>query len=377
MSPEHLTISFIRRGFSASGGAESYLMRLARGISERGHAANLFTSGEWPPDAWPFGKLTHVRSRSPREFADKIQRLQLRDGCDVVFSLERVWSCDVYRAGDGVHQSWLARRAKFATPWEKVSHSFNRKHIAILALERSLFARGGAARVVANSEMVRRDLIEFYAYPAEKIDLVRNGIPVAAFASSAELRDRSRRELKLAADEIAALFVGSGWERKGLRFAIDAIEQCQDPRLRLFVVGRGNEGDFRSRSVRFLDVVTDLRSLYAAADVFILPTLYDPFSNACLEAMASGLPVITTRANGFAEIVTQNVHGTIVNSAADVPALREAISYWSDAERRTAAKPLIQAHATAFDISENVERTLAILVQAASAESTSGKIRKT
>ncbi|MEP6937056.1 MAG: glycosyltransferase family 4 protein [Chthoniobacterales bacterium] len=373
MTVEQLTIGLIRRGFSASGGAESYLKRLARGVVERGHAVHLFTSGDWPPDEWPFGTVTSVPSRSPRDFADQVAKIQPRSRCDVVLSLERVWRCDVYRAGDGVHQRWLRRRAKFATPWQRVAHSFNRKHRDILRLEASLFAAAGATRVIANSEMVKREITQSYGYPAESIDVVRNGVPLDTFRPSPELRDRHRTALGIERDETVLLFVGSGWERKGLRFAIEAVEASDDPWLRLLVAGHGRESYSRSAKVRFRGAVTDLAALYSAADIFILPTLYDPFSNACLEAMASGLPVITTSANGFAEIVDQNVHGTIVDPAGDMPALQKAIRYWSNAERRASARPTILQRAGGFDISRNVEETLRILLQAsASAASTSG-----
>jgi UDP-glucose:(heptosyl)LPS alpha-1,3-glucosyltransferase len=123
--------------------------------------------------------------------------------------------------------------------------------------------------------------------------------------------------------------------------------------------------------------VADLRAAYAAADIFILPTIYDPFSNGCLEALASGLPVVTTRGNGFSEIIENDVHGSVVDSPTNVAALREAIRFWSDSARRASARPVILERASQFDISKNVEETLAILIQAASAASASGKIRKT
>ena len=172
--------------------------------------------------------------------------------------------------------------------------------------------------------------------------------------------------MKLQDNEIALLFVGSGWERKGLRFALDAIERCQDLKLRLLVAGRGNARGYKSSRVQFLGEVVDLVPIYAAADIFILPTIYDPFSNACLEALASGLPVITTRSNGFSEIIENSAHGSIVDLANDVEALHNAILFWSDKTRRSSARSTITQRAAKFDIAKNVEQTLAILIQAAS-----------
>ena len=102
--------------------------------------------------------------------------------------------------------------------------------------------------------------------------------------------------------------------------------------------------------------------VYAAADIFILPTIYDPFSNACLEALACGLPVITTRSNGFSEIIENGVHGSIVDYAGDLAGLRDAIRFWSDPSRRAAARSANSQLSTQFDILRNIEGTLQILL---------------
>jgi UDP-glucose:(heptosyl)LPS alpha-1,3-glucosyltransferase len=223
----------------------------------------------------------------------------------------------------------------------------------------------GADRVIANSQMVKDEIVDLYHYRPDKIDIVRNGVPFEQFQFSAELRRKSRTDLDLQPEDIAVLFVGTGWERKGLRFALDAVEACDNPKVRLLVAGRGDRADYESMRAQFLGEVADLLPVYAAADIFILPTVYDPFSNACLEALASGLPVITTRANGFSEIIEDKIHGSIVDLASDVPALRNGLELWSDPTRRSAARSAIFKRASEFDISRSVEKTLAILVQVA------------
>jgi UDP-glucose:(heptosyl)LPS alpha-1,3-glucosyltransferase len=366
MSNEKLTIGFVRRGYSATGGAEAYLQRLARGIVDLGHEVRLITTQEWPASAWTFGEITQLHARSTTAFADELEESRPQIRCDLLMSLERVWRCDVYRAGDGVHRAWLERRKRFATALQKLFQLFNRKHDGILRLEKSLFADGCVGRVIANSDMVKKEIVDLYSYPADKIDIVHNGVPIDRFRFDSARRERGRADLKLRDDEIALLFVGSGWERKGLRFAVDAIERCQDLKLRLLVAGRGNPRGYKSNCVQFLGEVVDLVPIYAAADIFILPTIYDPFSNACLEALASGLPVITTRSNGFSEIIENDVHGSIVDLANDVEGLRNAILLWSDKARRSSARSTIMERAGQFDIAKNVEQTLAILIQAAS-----------
>src|SRR5205823_2820344 len=294
---------------------------------------------------------------------------------DALFSLERVWSCDVYRAGDGVHRAWLVRRRNFELPLKQFVRALNRKHRDLLQLEESLLADRKAARVIVASQMVKNEIVDFYAYPAGNIDIIRNGVPLDKFRFDPEVRQKTREDLKLKPDQIALLFAGSGWERKGLLFAIEAMQLCKNRNMRLLVAGRGNQRSYKSKRVQFLGEVLDLVRIYAAADIFILPTIYDPFSNACLEALACGLPVITTRANGFSEIIEDGVHGSIVDFANDLVGLRDAIQLWSDAARRATVRPTNIQCAAQFDISRNVARTLEILTQAATrAASTSGKI---
>src|SRR6266513_1118973 len=135
-----LAIGFVRRGYSQTGGAEAYLERLAPGVVEAGHDGHLITTKEWPQENWPFGTITRLRAKSSIGFADELEQIRSHIRCDALLSLERVWSCDVYRAGDGVHRAWLERRRKFELPLKRFVRCLNSKHQDLLRLEQSLFA---------------------------------------------------------------------------------------------------------------------------------------------------------------------------------------------------------------------------------------------
>jgi len=377
MTRENLKIGFVRRGFSPSGGAEAYLRRLGHGVLAAGHEVMLFTTRAWPESEWP-GKINRITASGPIEFADELERVNPRNHCHLLISLERVWCCDFFRAGDGVHRAWLERRAGFDAPLRRLARAFSRKHEGILQLEKALLGNGGASRVIANSAMVRDEIVNYYGFPADAIDLIRNGVRVSEFGPAPLKRAAARSQLHLAETDIAVLFLGSGWERKGLRFAITAVESLRDHRMRLLVAGRGNQSRFRSRYAQFFGEVGDVRPLFSAADIFLLPTLYDPFSNASLEAMAAGLPVVTTRANGCSEIIEEKIHGSIVDRADNIAALGEALRFWSDESRRKKAQLVLLEHATQFDLSRHIAQTLeTVLSYPEAAASTSGKIRKT
>jgi UDP-glucose:(heptosyl)LPS alpha-1,3-glucosyltransferase len=221
--------------------------------------------------------------------------------------------------------------------------------------------------------MVVNEITDLYRYPADNIDIVPNGVPIEKFRLDPALREKARAELKLKDGEIVLLFAGSGWERKGLLFAIEAMALCKNQKMRLVVAGRGDARPYkttrlrfwRKDPVKFIGEVADLAPVYAAADIFISPTMYDPFSNACLEALASGLPVITTHSNGFSEIIEDRVHGSILDNPADLVGLRDAIYFWSDPRRRHAARSANIERASQFDISKNVAQTLQVLKRVA------------
>jgi UDP-glucose:(heptosyl)LPS alpha-1,3-glucosyltransferase len=365
MSNSRLTVCFARRGYSVSGGAEAYLKRLGEGVAEHGYRTKLFTTGDWPSDDRSFNQIVRLGAESPFGFASELEKLRQDSRDEVLVSLERVCRCDIYRAGDGVHQAWLNRREQYEPSWRTWARGFNRKHRDLIRLETSLLQERGAERVIANSRMVKDEIVELYNFRRDMIEVVPNGIPLEQFRFDASARAKARQELEVGTEDIVLLFAGTGWERKGLRFAIEAMEACDDLKLRLFVVGRGNNARYRSAQVRFFGELPDLQPVYAAADIFILPTVYDPFSNACLEALASGLPVITTRANGFCEVMEDRIHGSIVDKPDEIEDLRNAIQAWADPTRRQVARPSILKRAAQFDISRNVERTLQLVLQSA------------
>lgn len=356
-----MIVGFVRRGFSSTGGAESYLKRFASALRERGDESVLFASGAWTAEEFPWGKVQRIGGSSPTSFADALRAAEPRKHCDVLFSLERVWECDCYRAGDGVHRAWLEERAKYQPAWKRWFRDWNPKHREILRLERRMFTPTVTSRVIANSHWVKNQILRSYGYPAERMVVVHNGIPPIA-PPTFEQRTAARAAFDLKAGELAIVFAGSGWERKGLRFAIEAVDHVRNLQPRLLVAGRGTQAGLpRSDRVQFLGGLSSTAIPLAAADLFLLPTTYDPFSNACLEAAASGVPVITTACNGFAEVMQQGLHGEVVDEPSNITALAQAIKAWADEAKRERARPVLQALAERFSIEANVTATLEVL----------------
>lgn len=355
-----MKFGFVRRGYSPTGGAEAYLKRLAGALAQAGHSSFLFGSASWPEQQWPFGERVVVAGHSPMDFSRALEALNPRSRCDFLFSLERVAHCDCFRAGDGVHQAWLERRARFEPFYKSFFRKFQVRHRELLELERQVFAKDGARTIIANSNLVKEEIVSRFEYPAEKVHVVYNGAPAQPIPP--ELREKARTRFGLEKDSLAIVFVGSGWERKGLRFAIEAIRKSKTRKLRLVVAGRGNPGKYPfSRRVRYVGPLTDTLPLLAAADLFLLPTIYDPFSNACLEALGAGLPVLTTRANGFSEVLRAGVDGEIFESPNDIEAIAGAIDAWADPQRRESVRAELIRIGSSYSMEKNVEGTLQAL----------------
>lgn len=353
-------IALVRRGFSATGGAEKFLARFAAEAAKTGRRLVLVTDRPWPEEARAGMSQTVLRGRTPWSFAESVARWRRTWDDGLVFSLERVLASDCYRAGDGVHVAWMQRRLQYDPFTHVMLRRISGKHRDLKKLEKHCFAADHTGAVIVNSRLVGEEVERIYGYPADRIHLVRNGVP-EDYARDVPGKAEARRLLGLRENSFVAAFAGTGWKRKGLRFAIAAIEKAGIPGAVLAVAGRGRKPSPEGSHSVFLGPQRDVRPLLSAADVFILPTVYDPFSNACLEALAMGCPVITTAANGCAEILREGVSGSVVPRSDDISGLATALAYWAEDGRAAAAADDCRAAAAACSLAENVRRTLEIL----------------
>lgn len=355
-----MKIGLIRRGFSQTGGAEAYLLRLAEGLASAGHDPILVTSGDWPSAAWQHGEIIRLPGSTPTQFANAF--LKTKSHFDVSLSLERTPGCDVFRAGDGVHAAWLKRRAAYEPAWKCFFRRWNPKHGALTILERQVFESCGF--IIANSRMVATEITDWFAVPPEQIRVIPNGIGQALPVME---KSAARAALGMDAACFCALFVGTGWDRKGLDLAVKAMDSLPGNPV-LLVAGRGDQQAFQGRSTKFLGPTKNLPAIFAAADVFVLPTYYDPFSNACLEALAAGLPVVTTSANGCSEILVEGKHGSTVPPG-NVTDLAAALDSWRSANREQIANDCKQL-ASEFSLEKNTSETIKVLLEAGQTSTT-------
>jgi len=382
-----MKLGIIRSQFSATGGAELYLQQLLAALAHGGHDIHLFAESwaETPSRVeWHPVHCAGSRAGKPRLFAEAVQRELAGEKFDCVFSLERTLRQDVYRAGDGVHRVWLQRKREFAPWWRKPFIGLGTFHRTLLELEAQTFNPQNTRDVIVNSEMVKREILENFRFPPERIHLVRNGVDVVRFQGGN--REATRARFGVKDGEFLLLFVGSGWERKGLKYLLQAMDRLlvlqgldivgkewigkrfsesqpfalPQRNVKLLVVGQGRPPATVPDDVIFAGPMRDVENAYAAADLFVFLPIYEPSANVVAEARAAGLPVITSAQNGACELIEENEGGTVIDDPADVDAVVKAIGFWWSRRFRA-------SHTTEHELSleRNVAETLAVLELAA------------
>jgi UDP-glucose:(heptosyl)LPS alpha-1,3-glucosyltransferase len=327
-----LKIAFIRQRYAHDGGAERFVSRALEALRARDARLTLVTR------AWHGGEGFEVLACNPFyigrlwrdwSFARAVCRRLESESFDLVQSHERIACCDVYRAGDGVHREWLAQRARAQGPFGRFATALNPYHYYVKAAERRLFESPQLRAVICNSRMVRDEIRRWFALADEKLHVIYSGVDTGAFHPGLK---RHRAEIRarhgIPEDATLFLFVGSGFERKGMAALLQAFALLPGDAF-LLVVGRDRRlARFQAqarrlglaRRVRFIGPQRDVKPYYGAAEALVLPTLYDPFPNVALEAMASGLPVLTSLKSGAAELIENGANGFVCD-ALDVPAL--------------------------------------------------------
>lgn len=330
-----MRLIFIKKAFSLYGGAENY-MQLTMEHLKKDHEIHVFANRWVDADGIHFHRVNInnlIPFMSVYSFNNNVCALVKFVGADCIISFERTTCQDVYRAGEGCHAEWLQIRSKFEPFYKNLSFKINPLHILLLSLEKRLFSNTGL--IVANSKMVKEQIIKHYAVPEERITIIHNGVDLIRFTpeNKDRWRDHIRKSLDIPEDTKVFLFVGSGFERKGLKTLLESISLIKTENVKVLVIGKGRVDRYKtlaekqgiSDKIIFIGPQKEMEKFYAAADLFVLPTLYDPFSNATLEAMASGLPVITTRNNGVAELIENGHEGFVLDNLFDAKELADKI----------------------------------------------------
>jgi UDP-glucose:(heptosyl)LPS alpha-1,3-glucosyltransferase len=367
------------------GGCETYIAVLARRLVADGHSVHLYARC-WDEAALPAGIHYHpVRlPRRPRflrpwYFGAACGRLLQDARHQVSVGFDKILGMDVLYPQGGLYaatadHNLLKHRGRLTRGLVRLLKAVDPAHRSFLTLERRQFEAVRPPLVVAISDMVRRHFQEYYGLNDENVRLVR----LATDPDRFDEHDRPRRRLEwrqawgLEPSHTVALFAGLNYRLKGLEPLLHAIGRLPET-FRLLVAGHPDVSAFRRLArrlgvverVRFLGYVAEMRNAYFAADFFVHPTFYDPCSHVVLEALACGLPVITTRHNGASELLQPPREGYVLDDPHAHEQLAGAMTQLLDPARRAACAQAARRAAAQWTFEHHYRQMLAVFAEAA------------
>jgi UDP-glucose:(heptosyl)LPS alpha-1,3-glucosyltransferase len=374
-----MKVALVRHRYSPHGGAERYMDTLSAALSDAGADVRILCAS-W--DGSSAGKVGVERISVPGKpaplrlllFARAVREWAANHPDWLLFSLERIPGAEVYRAGDGIHAEWLLRKRSLR-PGTWPLDLLRPLNLAYLHLERAMFGSPALRFVIANSNRGREEIVRRFGLPAEQIRVVYTGIDIARFPieRKADARIRFRKRFGIPDGETVFLFVGSGFARKGVgaiaRAARFLMERGCDP-FRVVLVGKGDPSTYvrlagpASDRLLFTGPVAGADDLFLGADAFLFPTVYEPFSNACLEAMAAGIPVVTTTVNGASEVLREGESGFLLEDPLDAPALADRMGKLLSPDLRRRMGEQSRLVAEFHPVERNTRETLDVLESA-------------
>jgi UDP-glucose:(heptosyl)LPS alpha-1,3-glucosyltransferase len=338
----------------ARGGAERYTHDLAAALAKEGHAVSLLACAfaDVPPNVKQVTLQSNGATRLGRyvRFLDSLDAQLSTENYDIVHAMLPVRRCDIYHPHAGI----AAETITAGSVLSRLGNRLNLRRHRFAAVERELLGSASPPIVLCLSDYVRKSLLRVYPLRSDRTPTLFNAVDLDRFDCSDHRGGAG------------ALMIAQDFDRKGLRQAILALAKV--PACRLVVVGGNDSGSYKSLAaslgvadrVRFAGPTQDPRPFYRDADFFVLPTRHDPCSLVVLEALAMGLPVISTRFNGACEIMTDGTHGYVLDDPMNVDALAGAMAKMMEPVRRKAMSQACVELRPALSYQHHVDRLIEI-----------------
>ena len=355
------------------GGAERYLIDLCIRMAAEGHEVHVYAEQCDIEDSRihfhsvktiPFPKSLRLLS-----FAVRATKAIEKGNYDIAFGVGNTLRANILQPHGGVHWAWFWRSLKaYDHPilWiiKFLGRVFSLKQWVSGWIEDAPYQGKGVQAIIAISDMVKQDMLRWYRIPEERITVVYNGVDIEHFhPRNRKYREEIRGRHGIG-DELVILFVSNNFRMKGLGFLMRALANIKRenfPPFKVLVLGRDRQGSYL-RLARNMGIMEELvfagsthepEKYYGASDLLVHPTFYDACSLTVLEALASGLPVITTYSNGASGIITQGQEGFVISNPRDDQNLVEKISFFLNREKAEKASIAARHLAESYSLERN------------------------
>jgi UDP-glucose:(heptosyl)LPS alpha-1,3-glucosyltransferase len=328
-----MRVALISRVFdTAGGGTERDLLVTAQILAAAGHQVTIYATQIRSQHQGLEVRCVAVpplgRAIGLFWFATRVARIARHEGAELVLSFARIVGADILRSGGSAHSSYVRAARRWQSIAAAAAMHLSPYHRVQIAIERAGYASPGLRLVIAVSEFVRRDLLATFSLNPAKVISLYNGVDLERLVPNRDplLRNAIRREFKIPPGVPAVAFVGNGFARKGLGYLLEAWTLAE-PHSCLIVAGTDRLLNSYRRRVRelglqgrviFTGASACVARLFKAVDGVALPSLFEPFGNVILEAMAAGLPVLCSKACGAAEIVPRELSELVVEDPANI-----------------------------------------------------------
>ncbi len=373
-----MRLALISRRFDPAGGGTERDLNVTAGILSRaGHQVTIYAAEvRAPSPAWMVKRVaTPPLGRAFRLlwFARSAGAIARRDGAEIVLSFARIIDADVLRSGGGAHSSYLRAARRWRSAAGAAAMRLAPYHRVQIAVEAAGFRNPRLRRAIAVSNLVRDDLNAAFKLAPGVAATIYNGVELDRFHPEPDsaARREIRRRLGVADCGFVALFVGNGFARKGLGYLIEAWPPANS-NARLVVVGADRKtNDYRTlarrrgleRTVAFLGPRNDVEILMRSADALALPSLFEPFGNVAVEAMASGAPALVSGWCGAAEVMPPELRRFVVGNPLDSSEL--AAKLRGLIEQAPTLRAAARAAAEAYTWKRHGRELLALIEEAA------------
>lgn len=375
-----MRIAFVFDRFFPEKGGESYFFWLLKELYKLGYEPHVYAESGIDSEFYRFHRvpsLFYPPSMKLLSFFFNSKRLLEKEDFPIIQGVGHSAYMNLFNPHGGVEKAYLKQefysiRNKGYFVLRALRRYLGFKHYLLIWIQKKQFENEKVKRIVAISPMVKSHILRWYKVEEEKIRVILNSVDLHRFSpEKKKFRKEIRERLGIKEDTVLLMFTANNFRLKGLEPLIDSVAFLKEREkidIKLLVAGRGKRKRYErmakkkglSKEVIFLGPVKEIEKFYGASDIYVHPTFYDPCSLAVLEALATGLPAVTSRFNGASAVISSEKGGRIIEDPWNIKELSQAIAGFFDRRAREEAESVARGFVERFSPAYNLSEMLKV-----------------